>query len=354
MTGKEAFSLALLLLAGGAHAQRTVTPPPMGESRPPMSNSITQDVVVTDKSGHPVPGLQEGDFTLLDNGKPTAIRSFAAVEGSSSREDLTQVILLVDEVNTSFVAVSQERTQLDIFLTRNQGRLPYPVTVIFLTDTGMKQMNQPSTDGNALAAQLAQEEGTLRDLRRSAGFYGAAEQMQISLRALRSLAATLTPVAGRKLVVWISPGWWLFDSPNVYLSDKERRGFFDAIVEFSDALREARMVLYAVNPLGTTDAGSIYNVEWEDFVKPAQKPNRADPGDVSLQVIAAQSGGQIFYGNNDVAGEIEKCVADGSAWYKLTFDTQQAAEGDTWHTITVKVDKPGLKVRTRNGYYAEP
>ena len=35
-------------------------------------NRIILNVVVTDKKGQPIPGLQAGDFTLLDNGQPEA------------------------------------------------------------------------------------------------------------------------------------------------------------------------------------------------------------------------------------------------------------------------------------------
>jgi hypothetical protein len=38
----------------------------------------------------------------------------------------------------------------------------------------------------------------------------------------------------------------------------------------------------------------------------------------------------------------------------MTFDSQKADSPDTWHDIAVKVDKPGVKVRTLNGYYAQP
>jgi hypothetical protein len=39
------------------------------------------DVLVTDISGRPVAGLEQKDFTLLDNKKPRPILSFRAVDG---------------------------------------------------------------------------------------------------------------------------------------------------------------------------------------------------------------------------------------------------------------------------------
>src|SRR5277367_39361 len=82
-----------------------------GFAQPPSSvnRSITLDVVVTDKSGKPVPGLQQQDFTLLDNKQPQKILSFTAVDGGAATADPpVAVILLVDEVNASFSNVSFE------------------------------------------------------------------------------------------------------------------------------------------------------------------------------------------------------------------------------------------------------
>jgi hypothetical protein len=46
---------------------------------------ISLDVVVTDKSGKPVPGLQQQDFTLLDDKQPQTILSFRATDETSRR-----------------------------------------------------------------------------------------------------------------------------------------------------------------------------------------------------------------------------------------------------------------------------
>ncbi|HEX4007219.1 MAG TPA: VWA domain-containing protein [Acidobacteriaceae bacterium] len=351
MIERSLLALVLISLATSLDAQRSpvapVLPPPPAQQKGPS----VLDVVVTDKAGHPISGLQQGDFTLLDDGQPTPILSFKATDAAP---EPTQVILLIDEVNTSFTAVSTERTQLDKLLTANGGRLPFPFTVIFLTDTGMTQVNQPTTDGMALDAQFRKQESTLRDLRRSAGFYGASDQMGISLKALGSLAQTLGPVPGKKLVVWMSPGWWLFNSPGVYISDRMHRTYFGAIVDLNKSLERARVVLYAVNPLGASDAGSMHNFEWRDFTRPVRDANHAQPGDLALQALAQTSGGQVLFGSNDIAAEVAQCVADGSSSYRLTFDTEHADAPNTWHSLQLRMDKPALKPRTRDGYYAEP
>ena len=61
---------------------------------------ITLDIVVTDRSRNPVPGLQQQDFTLLDNKKPQTIFSFRATDETRQAADPPlQAIVLVDAIN---------------------------------------------------------------------------------------------------------------------------------------------------------------------------------------------------------------------------------------------------------------
>jgi VWFA-related protein len=337
-------------------AQKPMPTPkvPIPEAAEPVAGPMSFDVVVTDKAGHPIQGLQKSDFTLLDNGKPAEVRSFAAHNASQTGAAPEAVFLLIDEVNTGFNTVSIEREQIENFLRSNGGHLPVQMAIFDLTDGGLQQLTTVSQDGNQLADTLHQKKGELRALGRSGGFYGGSDRLDISLRGLNSLISYLAQARGRKLVVWISPGWWTFDNPNVLISDKEQRTFFSMLVGYNAAMRNTDMTLYAVDPRGTNDAGSLFQFAWESFLKPVKRPNQAQPGNLALQAQAANSGGLVLLGSNDISGEIAKCAEDASAWYTITFDPAVAEEADTWHSIEVKVDKPKVNVRTRNGYYAQP
>jgi VWFA-related protein len=347
-------SVLVAVFAASMGAQQVPSPPAAPGSPAAHPGPLELDVVVTDKDGHAVPGLQQSDFTLLDDNHPATIQSFQAMGSAAGQNEPVQVILAFDQVNTEFVALSAARPQLHTFLTQNGGKLPFPVTFVFLTDTGIQQVNQPSTDGNAVDVALSKQQGTLRAIPQSAGFYGGADRMQISMKALYSLVSSLAPMEGRKLMIWVSQGWWTFDNPDVYISEQQRKNFFSAIVDLSGTLRDGRITLYAVDPWGTQDAGSFRNFQWQDFLKPVRDFKHSNPGDLSLQVLATQSGGLALYGSNNVAGEISRCIDDGNTWYRITFDPQRADAPHTWHDLAVRVDKGGLKVRTRNGYYAEP
>jgi VWFA-related protein len=338
-----------------ASAQKPLDVPPVAPQGPAASSGpITLDVVVTDKSGKPVRGLTQADFTVFDNKQPTAIRSFQAHELETETHNGSQaLILVIDDVNANFNIVSVVRTQIENYLRSNGGHLSIPVGIFILTDTGLNQVTPISNDGNAIASVLHQKDGQLHDIPRSAGFYGAEERVELSLRALGTLGTYLEKADGRKLVVWIGPGWPIFDNPNVIVSPQQQRNFFSTIVGLSSLLRQADVSIYSVDPIGPSDAASARNFLWENFTKPVTKPTKADPGDLALQVFAVHSGGEVQSGSNDITGEIAKCVQDATAWYTLSFDQQKADTPDTWHDVQVKVDKPGLKVRTDNGYYAQ-
>jgi VWFA-related protein len=350
-------SLGLVVcLAVSAAAQKPLPTPkvPMPAAAAPSSGPITFSVVVTDKAGHPIRGLQKSDFTLLDNGRPTAVRSFAAHDESQSETAPEAVFLLMDEVNAGFNTVSIEREQIENFLRRDGGHLPVQMAILVLTDSGLSQLTPVSRDGNQLADVLHKKSGELRALGRSGGFYGGADRLDVSLRGLGSLSDYLAHAQGRKLVVWISPGWWMFDNPDVMISGRQQKRFFNMLVGFTTAMQQADITLYGVDPRGTNDAGSLYRFLWQSFLKPVKGPNQMQPGNLALQVLATHSGGRVLLGSNDVAGEIATCAADASAWYTIAFDSDHTAESDTWHDVQVKVDKPGAVVRTNSGYYAQP
>jgi hypothetical protein len=77
--------------------------------------AIKLDVLVTDDGGRPVAGLEQKDFTLLDNKKPRPILSFRAVDGilgAGQGEPPVEVILLIDAANTSLQRVAYARLQV--------------------------------------------------------------------------------------------------------------------------------------------------------------------------------------------------------------------------------------------------
>jgi hypothetical protein len=79
----------------------------------------------------------------------------------------------------------------------------------------------------------------------------------------------------------------------------------------------------------------------------------ATASDLALQAIATQSGGRVLESKSIVA-QIARCVADLQAYYTLSFDSIPASKPYEYHSLQVKVNKPGVTVLTNSLYYAEP
>lgn len=349
--------LCFSLVAGLAQPKGPVgkSAPPATDARGSATHPMTIDVVVTDKSGKPIPGLQSQDFTLLDNKQPQKILSFRAVDSGTATTDApAEVILLVDEVNASLSQVAVERDGIKRFVLQNGGELARPVSVIFLSDTGSTIVSTASRDGNAIMTALDQKKSDLRTIGEAQGFHGDQEKFQLSLHTIEQLDEDAAKKPGRELVVWISPGWPLLTGPGLELTLKQQQTLFTSIVALSDAMRHARVTLYDVDPLGTADAGGWRTNFYKQFVKGVKKASQVQFGNLALQVLADQTGGLVLNSSNDVGGEIAACAADGIAFYALSFDGLPGDGPNEYHAIEVKVDKPGLTARTRSGYYAQP
>jgi VWFA-related protein len=335
--------LALLCTASSS-AQQTSSPVQPGSAK------ISLDVVVAPKSGRPVADLQQQDFTVLDNKTPQTITSFKPVTG---RDANLEVIVVIDAVNADYQTVSIERNEIDKFLRVEGGQLAHPTLLAVVTDKGIQILGEFSTDGNALSAELDKEDVGLRDLTRSAGYYGAAERLQISLKALDQLVASESPRAGRKVMLWVSPGWPLLSGPHTDLDSKEQQQIFRDIVAVSTQLRQARVTLYNVSPLGAGE--SVFRASYyEEFLKGVSKPGQVSIGNLALQVLAVQSGGLAFDSTNDIAGALQNCLADTVPYYEISFASAPADKPDEYHQLEIKVAKPGLIARTRRGYYTSP
>ena len=337
-------SLLVISAASYVHGQQTVP----ALSTP--ASGISLDVVVNPRSGGPVSGLQQQDFTVLDNKVARPITSFVAVAG---QEAPVEVILLVDAVNARYDTVAYEKGQIGRFLLADGGALMHPVTLAVLTDKGTQIQQSSSRDGKALNAALDQYAISLRTIRQSAGFYGAEERLDISLRALEGLVAREETKPGRKIILWVSPGWPLLSGPGVQLDNKQQQQIFRQVAALSTSLRRARITLYSVNPLGTSE--SLLRTDYyRSFLNGVSRPSQVDPGDLSLQVLAMQTGGLVMNSNNDITEMLQRAMNDSKAYYEISFEGAVADHADEYHRLDVQIAKPGLVARTRTGYYTQP
>jgi len=341
----------------GSTASSPAKPDPQLKLRPPPAPSDEKapegrmhlDVVVTDAAGNPLFGISRQDFQVFDNGHPQNVVSFQGFDGAAGKPgSLLSVLLVIDTVNSGLTDVSAMRDDAETFLRQNGGHLVQPVTVLLFTDAGFEVVGHPSLDGNALAQAVHTIKPTVHTIRSAAGGEASVERFQLSGKALGAIVAHEAPIPGRKLMIWMGPGWPLLPQQEITYDTRSHALNYQAIAELTNQLREARMVLCSAG------GGSQFFVR--DYLKPVKSERDANSDNLALQVLALHSGGRTLdHGNHSHSADLQNtCMKEAGPYYTLTFDPPRAEKPMEYHALTVGVAKPDLTVHTSAGYYAEP
>ena len=67
--------------------------------------------------------------------------------------------------------------------------------------------------------------------------------------------------------------------------------------------------------------------------------------------FSRQTGGQYFYGRNDIDREIATSSSHANSFYTLTYSPSSAIQDNTYRKIVVRMSNPNLVVQTKQGYY---
>ncbi len=381
------------VLAGWAWAQQPATPdrnqhvpaliPRTQEERERIyqaEHHVVLNVLVTDRFGKPVSGLQQNNFTVLDNGQPRKLSSFRAVEGSKGIAP-ARVILMLDAVNNSPKDIASDRKSVERFLEQNPGGLAFPTSVGILSASGT-HVSQASRDRETVQAQLQQITKTVHlfDCGESSG---GSEQVfatinvkagssisegerpgemascqnqrfRKSVDALKQLVVEQENEPGRAIVIWIGRGWPLLlrhefsdDSTGI------KQNMFDNLVLITNAMREGQVTLDAVFSPDLFRRVERRSDHDNEFFNGVPTENEMTSSSLGVQVLAHQSGGLVLLDGKDLAAEVAQCVADAQLYYALSFDTPRASKLSEFHSLEVKTDDPALTVRTNTDYYAE-
>ena len=210
-------------------------------------------------------------------------------------------------------------------------------------------LNRPTLDGNALAAQLHASSTQVREIHRSAGAWGAAVRLDISIRVVDEIARIRGIHAGPKTphldgARMADDGW-----PKRPDDAKGLDEIFANIVECR--LGCARPA--SRSTASQTDVRPLHP-SLSGLDQRSKKGRRANPGDLGLKVLAVQTGGRALDPSNDMTSQIDRCIEDAAPYYTLSFDPPPADGPNEYHELRVLVDRPGLTARTRTGYYDDP
>jgi VWFA-related protein len=359
--------LGLPLIAFPLLAQTPTPSSPSSQQSPaagyatPLFNATTRnvilDAVVTDKKGSVVTGLTRNDFVIREDNAPQEIRSFDAVTAGTSTEDATpHTILLVDELNTRFEDMAYTRYSVNRLLHRDGLKLDQPTALYILSNDGLHVLANYTRDPASIDAALSSHKAVL-PWRLQGNFYRGIERINISMSALQQIAIASTGTPGHKNIVWISPGLPIFGA--LVLEADQQKALFDSIRRLSDQLLKARVSIYSIDPRGVqTNSASFAggnNFAYAAYLNGLSQTNDAAFGNLAIQTLATQTGGHVFYGRNDVDREIATSLTDGNTYYTLAYSPANKDFHGEFRKIKITVvNRPDLKVQTRDGYYAMP
>jgi Ca-activated chloride channel family protein len=302
----DLFAAALLSSLAAQEPQRPQEPP-VDEGRLQFAVSVetvTLDVVVVDKKGRFVPGLVRDSFEVLEDGVPQNLSFFTA-----QFTPVTTILLLdsSSSIRESFTAI---QTAAYLF-AQNLSEGDRARIGLFNNEVRFGAGYTDDISAHLAVLKTMKPEGTT-------ALYDAI------LAALEELET----VDGRKSLLIFTDG----DDAG------PAKGSKASVADVIEAARQSEVTIYAVGYMGKRADGT---------------------GSVNrplLTSLAEATGGRPFFPEGDVEA-VKKAFAevqqDLHRHYRMAYvPSTVAGELTGWRNIQVKVKtKPGLFVRTRQGYY---
>jgi VWFA-related protein len=376
--------LLLALVASIAAAQNPTLKTRTREEREreyQSSRRITLNVQAIDAAGKPVSDLNAQDFTIFDNHQPRKLFAFHAIDGQAMN-DATEVVILLDAVNSTAAALKVEKEGIFKFLAGRHGPLPYTTSFI-LWSNGHLKATTATTDRNAIGrafvsmnknlhsnacapvdASLAEGaeaggSGALGSNNIGAHATEVAYCLQVhfkdSLAALDGIAQKRVTLGGRTILIWVGPGWPLLsDAEFKQPTPAAHKTLFDELVTVLHDLESAQITLDAVGPADFAREAEEARVDLHRLAAGTATFETAIPGSLALPVLARQTGGLVSPASSDVAADLGRFFDDAEWYYALSFIPPPAQSGTELRTIEVKVNRPGVNLRTATTYYLQP
>ena len=259
---------------------------------------VSFGITVVDKRGALVTDLGESDFEVLEDGKPQTIKFFARGDADGATPDL-HIGLLFDTSGSMDEDISLARTAA-VKLVK-----ALPELVDFDTQVRVARYSQDDYPRmvERIRGRKPDGETALYD---ALGTYldGAGSQ------------------DGRKVVV-------------VYTDGGENRSSLN-YSEIMTLLKASDVTMYTVGFL--SHLGSYYQLEARS----------------RLQRLTEPTGGLAFAPGSlkDIEQAYDKVLADIVAQYTIGYLSTNAGTDGKWRKVEIRARRPGLKTRTRQGYFA--
>jgi VWFA-related protein len=377
-------------------------------------DAIEIEAFVTDEQRKPVTGLTREDFEILEDGKPQDITSFSQVDipferradpralsaavdpdvVANDHSDGRVYMFVLDEMPPDVALRSRVflKRFLDrhfaandrgavVFLGRqnsmagqtftNDARLLLAAVERFTGGFGVeKAPAAPAVeDSNAPGAPaLSPAQALVQGRLQAAGkkrieSYNAAKQAETSIVALGTMSgldAAVNAIARlrgrRKSVMLFSTGLaepifraLTYDGGALTKAEQAAHAAVTAATRGS-------VTVYAVDPAGlTTDLDAETGDAPEHDVlsdDPAINGRQASDRRLSLSMLADATGGFSLVNSNGFNAAFDRIVRENSTYYLLGYTSSNDRRDGRHRSLRVRVTRPGLQVRARDGYIA--
>ena len=391
-----AMALALLLampLQAQQDAQQANTNQGIGYVLRAESDLVLTNVVVRDaKTGQVVLGLKQSDFTVLENGKAQKISDFdfesvdmakplneATISGLASSaqgktatsgvrpEDLKDHRLIVFFFDLTSMQPEDLDRSVDAakeFLTHKMQ--PADLIALVSLDTELKVDQDFTSDKNLLTGKIGMYNGTEGDafaqganansnqVEDASGYTpDESEYNDINtdreLFALKAISKSLERINQKKSLLYFSGGL----SRDGIENQASLRSAINAAVRANLSIYSLdTRGLQAVSPLGDASTGSLRGTGAYNGGAIQNNFNANFASQETLTTLSVDTGGKAFLDNNDFSPAFAQIQRDTSAYYVIGFHSTDTARDGRFRKLTVKVNRPGVKLEYRPGYYA--
>jgi VWFA-related protein len=353
---------------------------------------LTNVVARDSKTGEVVKGLKQSDFKIYENGKEQAIDTFdfESVDMATPLNEATVSGLAAGPAGSKAVAVAKpeelrnhrlivmffdltsmqpedlERSveAAQTFL-RTKLQAADLVALVSLGDT--LTVDQDFTaDKDALIKEVGAYNGT-----EGQGFaQGAnANSNQVEdttaytpdeseyndlntdreLFALRAISQSLAKINEKKSLLYFSGGI----SRDGIENEASIRAAINAAVRADLAIYSVdTRGLQTVGSLGDASTGSLRGQAAFNGGSLMTNMNANFGSQEVMTTLSTDTGGTAFLDSNDFAPAFAKVQSDTSAYYAIGFHSSNPARDGKYRRLTVKINRPGIKLEFRPGYYA--
>ena len=195
-----------------------------------------------------------------------------------------------------------------------------------------------------LARGIAEEHVRLRVMQR---LQLAASITTNTLAGLESLVRSSSKLPGRKVIFFISDGFFLDDRTSDPLERLRR---------IASAAARSGVVIYSLDARGLV--ASLVDASSEVAFDPSGRLQRSEVGEIAatqdgMNSLARDTGGRPFFDSNALDVGLSKALEETSVYYLLAWrpDQETRTSGKFRRLAVSLVGRPDLTVRVRHGFY---